>query len=308
MPITISGVFRRDRFTDEGSVIAGARAVGTGVVRAPVAAGGSGGAITHGREMTAVNTGHTAYFDSGLGRNVVDGDLTVHNSTMAASDFGANGVTITKRWFKSGLVMDRTNVTLTACRFDEGVSGYYSGTHRQFTLNWCTVDPPGAAQDDGIHYQDYTAYRCRIGGCSDGAKINGGCTLVECYILVKGQDSADHNDGLQAVGSYTGNTVQRCWIDTRPTNGIGAPNAALFAADSSNGLQIWQDNWLAGGGYVIRCHEDSTYQVTGNDLLNNSWAFGPVSRAVIPQSNITAWSNNRIVDGSGNFVSNVSIP
>jgi hypothetical protein len=263
---------------------------------------------THGRDITASNTGHTSYFDSGLGRTVVDGDLTVHNGPVSLSDFVANNGTITKRWFKGGLQMDRTGVTLIACRWTGSVSGYYGGAHNPFTLNYCTIDTDaGAAQDDGIHYQDYSATRCRIGGSSDGCKTNGGVTLTECFIRTKGQDSADHNDGTQSVGSYTGNNIIRCNVDCRPTNGTGAPNAALFVADSSSGLQTWQDNWVAGGGYVLRCYENSTYVVTGNDVLDASWVFGPADRAVIPQSNLT-WSNNRIVNAGGGLVSTLAAP
>jgi hypothetical protein len=307
--ITITAVMRKDKFTVEnlGAGVAGVRAIGTGLARPPAVSDGTGGSITHGRQITASNTGHTAYFDAGLGRTLVDGDLTVSSGLVSLSDFVANNGTITKRWFQNGLIMDRNGVTLTGCKFDRGVSGFYSGVHHPFTLNYCTIDTPGAAGDDGIQYQDYTATRCRIGGNSDGCKTNGAVTLTECYIRVEGQDSADHNDGTQAVGSYTGNTIVRCNIDCRPTNGTGAPNAALFVADSSSGLQTWTDNWVAGGGYVLRCYENSTYIVTGTDVLDGSWVFGPADRAVIPQSNLT-WSNNRIVNSSGGLVSTLAAP
>ena len=45
------------------------------------------GTITHGRQITAQNTGHTAYFDAGLGRNVLDSDLIVHTGLVSVSDF-----------------------------------------------------------------------------------------------------------------------------------------------------------------------------------------------------------------------------
>jgi hypothetical protein len=241
-----------------------------------------------------------------LGRLVTDADLTVHTGLVSMSDFVSNGGTLTKRWFKGGLIQDRDNVTMRACKFDGGVSGFYSGVHHPFSMEWCTIDTPGAAQDDGVHYQDYSAYRCRIGGCSDGCKTNGGVTLTECYIRVKGQDSADHNDGTQNVGGGS-NSIIRCNIDARPTNGVGAPNAALFSADSSSGTQTWTDNWVAGGGYVLRCYENAFYVVTGTDVLDGSWVFGPADRAVIPQSNLT-WSGNRVVDGSGNLVSTIAAP
>jgi len=312
MALTISASRVRDRNTSDvanGSVT-GVRATASAAAAAPVVIGGGSGSITHGREITASNTGHTAYFDSGLGRTVVDGDLTVHTGLVSLSDFVANGGTITKRWFKGGLIIDRTNVTIRASKFDGGVSGYYSGVHRPFALEWVTIDTPGAAGDNGIQFQDYTAYRCRVGGNSDGAKTNGNVTLTECYLRVEGQDSADHNDGTQNVGGDGPVNVVRCNIDIRPTNGIGAPNAALFSADNANGLQTWTDNWVAGGGYVMRLYENGTYDVQGNEILNGSWVFGPADRAVIPSTNVT-WGTvraNVLVDSGGTVLSTLSAP
>jgi len=268
------------------------------------------GAVAHGREITVANTGHTAFYDSTLGRYVTDSDLTVHNSLVSLSDFVADGGTITRRWFKGGLIIDRTGVTIRACKFDQGVSGYYAGVHRPFALEWCTIDTPGSAGDDGIHFGDYTAYRCRVGGNSDGAKTNGNVTLTECFIRVEGQDSADHNDGTQNVGGNGPVTIVRCNIDCRPTNGTGAPNAALFCADGASGLQTWHDNWCAGGGYVLRCYENATYDVQGCEILNGSWVFGAVARAVIPSSNLT-WGTlrpNVLVNSSGTVLSTIPAP
>lgn len=269
-----------------------------------------GGAPIHGRSITASNTGHTAYFDSGLGRNVVDGDLIVHAGVVSVSDFVSNGGSMSKHYFQGGLIIDRDNVTFTACRINGGFNGFQSGTHHPFTLQWCTIDTPGAASDDGIRFQNYTAHRCRIGGNSDGAKINGNVTITESYIRCEGQSSEDHNDGVQNVGGNGPVTIARCNIDCRPTNGVGAPNAALFAADDCSGLMTWHDNWVAGGGYVIRCYENATYDVQGNEILDASWAFGPVAREVIPASNLT-WGTlrpNYIVSAGGQQLSVVAKP
>lgn len=268
------------------------------------------GPVAHGREITALNTGHTAYIEPTLGRYMNDADLTVHTGLVSVSDFVAAGGTLSKRWFKGGLIIDRNDVTIRGCKFDGGVSGFYSGVHYRFNLDYCTIDTPGAAQDDGIHYQDYTANRCRIGGSSDGAKTNGNVTLTECYIRCEGQDSADHNDGTQNVGGAGPVTIQRCNIDCRPTNGIGAPNAALFAADGFSGLQTWNDNLVAGGGYVMRLYENGTYNVQGNDVVDATWVFGPVARAVIPATSVT-WGTvrpNRVVTTAGAVVSTLAAP
>lgn len=270
----------------------------------------NGGAPVHGRSITAVNTGHTAYFDAGLGRNVTDGDMIVHAGLVSASDFVSNGGTMSKHYFQGGLIIDRDNITFTACRIDGGFDGFSSGTHRPFSLQWCTIDTSGAAGPNGIQYQDYTAHRCRINGNSDGAKTNGNVTITESYIRCEGEDVDDHNDGVQNVGGNGNVTIERCNIDCRPLNNVGAPNAALFAADNCTGLMTWNDNLVAGGGYVMRCYENATYNVQGNEILDNSWVFGPVARAVIPASNLT-WGTlrlNYIVSDNGTQLSVLEKP
>lgn len=268
-----------------------------------------GGAITNGFQITEANTGYNAYLDPGLGRLVVAGDLIVHTGLVSLSDFTTNGGTLTRHWFQGGLNFDLNNVILTACKFDGSVSGYYAGTHHTFTLNWCSIgDDNTSAYDDGIHYQDYTAYRCRIGGSSDGAKINGNVTMTECYVRTMSQGSADHNDGLQAVGSYTGGTIQRCNIDCRPVNGGGGVNGAIFIADSSNGTWIIRDNFLAGGNSPLRMHESCNYTVDGNWILSGSYSGGPVNAQYAVSVTWASTENNVLVDASGNILSVIPSP
>lgn len=266
--------------------------------------------VSHGRAITPSNTGHTAYFDNSLSRRVRDTDLITHPATVLASDFTTAGGTISKRNFQNGVIIDIDNVTFVACKVNGGFSGLYLGVHHPFALQWCTMETTNNAGSNGIEYQDYTANRCRIMGSSDGAKINGNAVITESYIRCKGQASNDHNDGVQNAGGVGPVSVLRCNIDCRPLNGLGDPNAALFAADNCQGLMTWKDNLIAGGGYVIRCSENATYNVQGNDLINGSWVFGPVVRGPIPASNLT-WGDERpnyIVSNVGTRLSIVNKP
>jgi hypothetical protein len=270
-----------------------------------------GGTITHGSEITASNTGHLAYFDTGLGRLTLNSDMTVHASQVSLSDFVSNGGSMTRHYFQGGLIFDRNNVTLTACRTKGGWACSDDGATGSI-LNWCTTDTDGqSAGDDGIWYDSYTAYRCSIRGCSDGAKINGNVTMTECYIRCRAQDSADHNDGCQNYAGSGPVTIQRCNVDARPEGGSGGPNAALFAADGANGLMTWNDNLLAGGGYVMRLYENCTYICQGNWVIDNSWDYSPADRAVIPSGNVT-WGTvrpNYVVNASTYaVVSTISAP
>lgn len=128
--------------------------------------------------------------------------------------------------------------------------------------------------DQTIFYQSYTANRCYLVGCSDGAKVNGGgTTLTECYIRTAQQDPADHNDGLQNVGGSGAVTVQRCNIDCRPVGASGGNigNAALFFADGETGLHTISDNLLAGGQVTLAMYDTGTFNVQGNQFVRGSY-------------------------------------
>jgi len=270
------------------------------------------GSVTHGYQITAANTGHDNYVDPALGRKVTDADLTVHTGDVALSDLTTAGGTITRHWFKGGVINNLDNVTFVACRFDHGFSGYNNGVSHPFTWNWCTLDAPtpNAQGVGGVTYNNFTLFRCRIGGEMDGLKANGNVLARECFIRTTASAPDDHNDGVQSTGSDMGNIIERCNIDCRPVSGIGGPNAALFVADNSSGLHAWVDNYLMGGDFPIRMYDAATYNVQGNWILNGTFGGGPVDRRVIPASDVT-WGTvrpNLVVDSSGAQVSVVAAP
>ncbi|MGN8245225.1 fibronectin type III domain-containing protein [Cellulomonas soli] len=270
--------------------------------------------VAHGREISEVNTGHTAYFDASLGRTLTDADLVVHTALVSMSDLVADGGTISKRDFRGGLIPDRAGVTLVACRipFINNAS-----TSRAFVARWCTFDTgTGAASDHAVGSWSYELFRCRLGGSSDGLRTNGDVIATECFVRVKGQGPDDHNDGAQNFGGGGTVVLRRSNFDVRPTNGVGAPNAALFCADGATGMQTWHDNLLAGGGYVMRMYGDAavpdglSFDVQGNDIVQDSWVFGPVHRAVVGPEDVT-WGTerpNRIVTAAGVFVATIPAP
>lgn len=266
-----------------------------------------GGTVTHGFQITATNTGHDAYQDPLLGRLVVDSDLTIHASTVYLSDIASAGDTLTRHDFQGQLIIDVDDVTFVACR-SWRFSGYWSGTVHTFTLNWCTVESDTSDGGDGINYANYTAYRCRIGGSSDGAKINGNVTMTECYVRTRSQDSADHNDGLQNNGGSGPVSIIRCNIDCRPVNGGGGVNCAIFSADGMSGTVTITDNYLQGGQYLMGLHENGDYIVNGNWGLSGSYNLAPVTANL---ANSVTWANlrpNYIVDASGNVLSTIAAP
>lgn len=237
-----------------------------------------GSPITHGDQINPSNVGYTAYFDAGLGRNLVLGDLTVVSGTHWVSDFISSGGTLSKKHFTGSMIIDIDNVTFTGCLFDTETTNYLNGSlANNWALNYCTIDGV-VVGDQGISYQSYTATRCLIQGFSDGVKANGGSTtLTECYIRTKAQSAADHNDGIQNVGGNGAVNVIRCNIDCLPVNGgqYGLQgNSALFFADGEIGLHTVYDNLLYGGVYTLAMYDAGTFDVQGNKFVRGSYIFG----------------------------------
>lgn len=265
--------------------------------------------VSHGFYINPANTGYTAYLDSGLGRTLTLADLTAHSSLVNASSLTSSGGTISKHDFALNGINIDIPCTLVACRLSGNVQSP-GNVASDFVMNWCTVsDFDGTVGDYGVGYDSYTLYRCNIGGNSDGIKAGGHCVVTECYIRTKGQSSADHNDGMQDSFGNGNVDIIRCNIDPRPVNNLGGANGALFAADSSVGVQTWTDNFLAGGGYVLRMNESCTYVVNGNWILNGSWAYDTYNHTNTALTSIT-WANlrpNLVVDATGATVSTIAL-
>lgn len=230
--------------------------------------------VTHGDQISPANTGYTAYYDAALGRTLVLGDLQVISGVHWISDFASPGSTVYKKHFTGSVIVDIDNVTMKGCLFDNPVTGYLNGNHAAgWALDFCTISPASVG-DQCVQYQGYTARRCYLVNCSDGAKVNGASTtMTECYIRVAEQDSSDHNDGVQNVGGAGAVSIIRCNIDCRPTNASAGNvgNSAIFAADGETGLHTIHDNLLAGGQIVLAMYDGGTFNVQGNKFVRGSY-------------------------------------
>lgn len=283
----------------------------------PAAAGV--GAVTHGSQITASNTGYQAYYDSGLGRTLVAGDLTRSTGTHVASDYpgvGAGGTAGNPKYIDrldvDEFLFDVPYVTLRQSNVrNPPISAFQSGLHRRGCgLEWVTMSP-AATGDQCVQYESWTAYRCRLEGCSDGAKINGGLDTIdvtECYVRVRAQDALDHNDGLQNVGGNGLVRVTRSNISAAPVGGGGGPNAAIMSADMTSGttfrLEV-RDCWLDAAGAVetVRPYDGGlttgiTYLFTGNRITRAATApYGRGASNTTPVGQIE-WTGN-VYDDDG---------
>lgn len=265
--------------------------------------------VSHGFYITAGNTGYRAYYDSGLGRTLIDSDLQVYTTKVNLSSLTSAGGTITKKWFRAGIFADIDNVTLRGCRSDVLLTGRVtSSLHRPINFDYCSVI--GTGQPEAINFNNWTANRCYLHAGSDGVKANGNVTLTESYVRCIRANSTDHNDAVQNVGGAGPVTVARCNLDARPTNAAGVAGSGVFQlGDGGTGLQTIEDNYLQGGGYSLRMYENYTFKVDGNWFLNGSWTYGPV--ATNRSSSQISWGTERpnlIVDANGSRISTLPAP
>lgn len=280
------------------SVHLSAAETGSGIDAGSVNAGGS----IHGKDISPSNVGYTAYFDTGLGRNLVLGDLTVISGSHIASDFISAGGLMEKKNFTGDLRVDVNNATFRACRFSETAWNFLNGVHASgTTFEWCSIDTE-VVQDEALKFQGYHAFRCSLTGSSDGVKANGASTILEeCYIRTKGT-TGDHNDGVQNVGGDGSISILRCNIDGSPVNGIGGPNSAVFSADSTSSTVMdmtIEDCLLACAGTaggIIGLFDGGltpniTYTVTGCYFVRGPIAMSRGTTGTTPLNQIT-WSNN----------------
>lgn len=247
--------------------------------------------VTHGNQITTDNTGFAAWVGpQGQTCNTTD-KLKVYTNTVSASSLGSS---VSCVWLKGGISIDAP-ITITASKIDDVVNTQ----GHPVTLNYCTIQPnsPG---DWSLGPSNFTATRSQILGSSDGVRYGGNTkdTLIENYIRVKAQSSADHNDGIQMYGASNGGTILRNNIDDRPVGGGGGPNGAIFIADGATGTYEIRDNYLLGGGYSLRLHESGYYRVTGNIIEKGTYMYGPVNTTNAIQGAFLEWSNNKLSDGT----------
>lgn len=217
--------------------------------------------------------------------------MTVYNNEVDASSLGGSS---TCAYFKGGINMN-ANVTLTACKFTSEID---NDTSKTLTLNYCTLNDT-SPQDFALGEQNFTATRSQMMGSSDGVRFGGNVNLIEDYIRTKLQSPDDHNDGVQAYLAGSGGSILRCNINVTPVNGDNSTTTgAIFMADDSQGTAEIRDNYLIGGGYTLRLHENMFYRVTGNIIEKNSYAYGPLSTDNSRSGAFLEWSNNKLSDGT----------
>lgn len=181
-----------------------------------------------------------------------------------------------------------------------------TGTRYRFTIEDSTVAPPSGCSSWGngaIGVSDYTARRVRISGFPDGFRIAGSNILIEdSFVTLCSSNPDDHSDGIQAYGASGGTdiVIRHNTIDQRSVTN-GAATAPIFVPNdgerqgNQNVTVSIVDNVLAGGGYSLRVFGHLPFSapaVTGNKIVDRTWAYGPVD---VTCSSIGTWDGNATV-------------
>jgi hypothetical protein len=132
----------------------------------------------------------------------------------------------------------------------------------------------------GIYGKDWTARRCNIHHCRDGAKMYSNTRLEACFIhdlLV--DDDGPHYDGVQIQGAPAG--VSNIEI---VGNAILNPNRSTSAvfikcADGPISGVLVEGNLLNGGSYTVYNRDWNGVYPVGTRVLNNhfgrDYLYGP---------------------------------
>lgn len=216
--------------------------------------------------------------------------------TMAGTVISEKLITTCLRVNAANVTIERSKVSCEPGRDGTAVIANSTG------LLMTDVEVDGNPEDKStstcgiaIGYDHYQLARVRVHGCSDGLRASGVVTVTDSYIGPLWASGADHADAIQAYLGAGDMTFRHNRIDGR-TQTRCCENGALFFADGYDGTVILEDNWVAGGNFSLRLHEDGRYKVTGNRVLADSYNWEPVTTLY---GIIDTWSDNRLISAAG---------
>jgi hypothetical protein len=141
----------------------------------------------------------------------------------------------------------------------------------------------------GVGFEDVTAVRINVSGCSDGVKMESGASLVDSWVHDLSKGPGDHNDGVQITGG-SNITIRHNRIEN-PKNQTSAILVGGEFGSPSNILI--EDNFLNGGNYTIYLDPKGTNRVIRGNVFTKSFVYGPARL-----DGQVEWVNNTFEDGS----------
>lgn len=224
------------------------------------------------------------------------GDLIVTKAGTVVSDHLVTG----------SILVKAPNVEIRRTRVYGTIDNYLSDKvyGRLTIVDTEVVNPPGEEYSSNAQYAfgvaNYTCLRCKVINRMEGWRVgangvtgSGPVTIKDSFAQLAVPPgmcaSADpHGDGIQSYGGPSVSILHNT-IDQRLDD---CPTAPIFIPDQGNAGGRIEDNLLAGGGYSLRLTGGSFPEVTGNKVVENSMAYGPVE---VDCGKIGTWADNAVV-------------
>ena len=225
---------------------------------------------------------------AGTTLQTVTGDLVV---TTAGQVIDGKHVT-------GSISVQANDVVIKNSQIDGSVVNWNGAGHYRFTIQDSTVGKVGTYNSIwGIGIDNYTATRVLLIWHGDGFRVSGPNILIQdSYVELGNNDPADHSDGIQLYGASANVTIRHNVVDQTKVLS-GTATAPLFvpggpANGNDSAVTTIQDNIFAGGGWTVVLYGGQFPTVTGNKVVNGSWAYGPFD---IDCSVIGTWSGNATI-------------
>jgi hypothetical protein len=228
---------------------------------------GGGGAITHGRQVNATNTGIT-------GAGISAGSLT----SNAGGTYSTNGQTITGYAFTGTVTLNGDNITLSGCTVtlsgssSKGVIINGAGC----IVEDCTITAPsGQSMYMGIHVSNgtnATIRRCDISRGENNMTIENGPTTVTESYLHDSSNASNPGGHRDCIEVYGGNdvTLNKNRL-VHPTGETSVVNIAPWWGSTSVDSCTIDDNWIDGGMEHIIVDLQSTGTITNTRIRRNDF-------------------------------------
>lgn len=211
--------------------------------------GGGDGSVTHGRDISAANTGITGAGVSQSSLATITGGVT----------YSTNGQTITGKLFTDSVTVSADDVTFENCMFTSiGANNFMLRVNGSgCTVDHCTFLPTsGHSSYEGIYTEQtgLTVTRCDISGCENNittAAGSGDINILECYLHnpVSPDNPSGHHDNIEVYGGATVN-IERCRV-TMQANETAVINVAPWSSGAFVSDLTISDNYLDGGNYLV---------------------------------------------------------
>ncbi len=193
------------------------------------------------------------------------------------------------------VLVKANNVVIRNSRIDGLVLGEFQGTHYTYTITNSEVGPnSGCLSAHGITDSHYVASGVYVHNISTAFQISGDgeVTIKDSYAR-SCSNGSDHSSNIQSFDVHNARNVLIVH-NTFEERGIADFSAPVFLHDPHGTITNVSviDNLLAGGTYSLQLKDSNgKLVVKGNQIVNNSWSFGPVES----WCSAIDWSGNAIV-------------